>query len=77
MKRHQVLLFTCYTLLFARYPAPGTLSFLTYYLLKHPHVMRKLREEIDTTIGDRPMNVKDVNKLPYLLGEKFRILFCS
>ena len=48
-----------------------------YYLLKNPEAMRKLREEIDTTIGDRPMNVKDVNKLPYLLGEHILILFCS
>ena len=36
-----------------------------------------VNEEIDTTIGDRPMNVKDVNKLPYLLGKHIHILFCS
>lgn len=45
------------------------LTFMTYYLLKNPEAMRKLREEIDTLIGNRPMTVKDINKLPYLLGK--------
>ena len=45
------------------------LSFITYFLLKNPDAMRKLREEVDTKIGDRPMTVQDVNKLPYLLGK--------
>ena len=45
------------------------LSFITYFLLKNPDTMRKLREEVDTKIGDRPMTVQDVNKLPYLLGK--------
>ena len=45
------------------------LTFVVYYLLKNPEAMRKLREEIDTRIGDRPVTVKDVNKLPYLLGQ--------
>ncbi|KAH9922470.1 cytochrome P450 [Fomitopsis serialis] len=44
----------------------GTLSFLTYYLLKHPHVIRKLREEVDEVFGDRPPQVDDLGKLPYL-----------
>ena len=47
------------------------LTFIVYYLLKNPEALRKLREEIDTNIGDRPMNVQDVNKLPYLIGERF------
>ncbi|KAI0785558.1 cytochrome P450 [Abortiporus biennis] len=46
----------------------GALSFAVYYLLKNPESMRKLRDEIDEKIGDRPMNVNDVNKLPYLLA---------
>ncbi|KAL1937786.1 hypothetical protein VTO73DRAFT_12805 [Trametes versicolor] len=46
----------------------GMLTFTVYYLLKNPATMRKLREEIDTLIGDRPMASKDVNKLPYLLA---------
>ena len=44
-----------------------------YYLLKNPEAMRKLREEIDSKLGDRPMTVQDVNKLPYLLGESIAI----
>ncbi|KAI0767655.1 fatty acid hydroxylase [Fomes fomentarius] len=46
----------------------GTLTFIFYFLLRNPEALRKLREEIDTNIGDRPMNVHDVNKLPYLLA---------
>ncbi|KAI0783002.1 fatty acid hydroxylase [Abortiporus biennis] len=46
----------------------GTLTFIIYYLLKNPDAMRKLREEIDEKIGDRPMTVNEVNKLPYLLA---------
>ena len=45
------------------------LTFTLYYLLKNPEAMRKLREEIDTTLGGRPMTVQDVNTLPYLIGE--------
>ena len=46
----------------------GTLSFLTYYLLKHPRVMRKLREEVDEVLGDNLPQVNDLGKLPYLTG---------
>ncbi|KAI0629781.1 fatty acid hydroxylase [Trametes polyzona] len=46
----------------------GMLTFTVYYLLKNPEAMRKLREEIETKIGDRPMTSQDVNKLPYLLA---------
>ena len=46
------------------------LSFITYLLLKNPDAMRKLREEVNIKIGDRHMTVQDVNKLPYLLGQK-------
>lgn len=49
----------------------GMLTFITYYLVKNPEAMRKLREEIDTKIGSRPMTMSDVHKLPYLIG-KFR-----
>ena len=47
----------------------GMLTFVLYYLLKNPESMRKLREEIDEKIGKRPMTVKDINKLPYLIGK--------
>ncbi|KAI0075367.1 bifunctional P-450/NADPH-P450 reductase [Panus rudis PR-1116 ss-1] len=46
----------------------GLLSFVMYYLLRYPDTMRKLREEIDTKIGDRPMKPSDLHKLPYLLA---------
>ena len=51
------------------------LTFTTYFLLKNPEAMRKLREEIDTKIGDRPVAAKDVNQLPYLLGKSFVFAF--
>ena len=47
----------------------GLLTFIVYYLLKHPEAMRRLREEVDTMIGERPMTIDDVHKLPYLIGE--------
>ena len=52
------------------------LTFTIYFLLKNPEAMRKLREEIDREIGDRPMTVRDVNKLPYLLGESADTVCC-
>ncbi len=45
------------------------LTFVTYFLLKNPETYRKLREEIDTKVGDRPVTTQDVGKLPYLLGK--------
>ena len=53
----------------------GVLSFVLYYLLKNPEAMRKLREEIDTKIGQRSMTVDDVNKLPYLIGKS--AIYCT
>ncbi|KAM5540807.1 hypothetical protein V8D89_005451 [Ganoderma adspersum] len=46
----------------------GMLTFATYFILKNPETYRKLREEIDTKIGDRSMTTHDVGKLPYLLA---------
>ncbi|RPD57416.1 bifunctional P-450/NADPH-P450 reductase [Lentinus tigrinus ALCF2SS1-7] len=46
----------------------GMLTFTIYFLLKNPEALRKLREEVDTKLGDRPMGVQDVNKFPYLLA---------
>lgn len=45
------------------------LTFITYYLVKNPEAMRKLREEIEAQIGNRPMTAADVHKLPYLIGK--------
>ncbi|GJE90379.1 bifunctional P-450/NADPH-P450 reductase [Phanerochaete sordida] len=46
----------------------GMLTFTLYYLIKYPETMRKLREEVDTVIGDRAMTADDLNKLPYLIA---------
>ncbi|KAJ3555497.1 hypothetical protein NM688_g2547 [Phlebia brevispora] len=46
----------------------GMMSFALFFLAKNPEAMRKLREEIDAMIGRRPMEVKDLNNLPYLLA---------
>lgn len=47
----------------------GTLSFMCYYLLKNPESMRRLREEIDEVLGDQEIQLADLNKLPYLIGQ--------
>jgi hypothetical protein len=47
----------------------ATLRFLTYYLLKHPNVMCKLRDEIEEVIGTEQPQYEHLSKLPYLTGE--------
>ncbi|KAJ7579317.1 cytochrome P450 [Mycena floridula] len=44
----------------------GMLSFTVYLLLRHPEAMSKLRAEVDTVIGARPLQKEDLTKLPYL-----------
>ena len=44
------------------------MSIIIYYLIKCPEAMRKLREEIDSVLGDRQMTADDLARLPYLLG---------
>lgn len=46
----------------------GMLSFATYYLLKSPEAMRKLHQEIDDVCGDRPVQLDDLSRLPYVNG---------
>lgn len=46
----------------------GTLTFICYYLLKNPECMRKLREEVDDVLGDQPVQLGDLSKLPYLVA---------
>ena len=48
------------------------LTFAMYHLLKNPEAMRKLREEVDTVIGDRAMTADDLSRLPYLIGAPVR-----
>ncbi|KAI0729796.1 cytochrome P450 [Fomitopsis betulina] len=44
----------------------ATLSFFTYYVLKKPEVLRKLRAELDEVLGGEVPQLGDFNKLPYL-----------
>ncbi|KAI0823975.1 cytochrome P450 [Trametes gibbosa] len=46
----------------------GMLVFAVYYLLTNPDAMRKLRDEIDATLGGRPLTTKDLNTMPYLIA---------
>ncbi|EIN10223.1 cytochrome P450 oxidoreductase OrdA-like protein [Punctularia strigosozonata HHB-11173 SS5] len=46
----------------------GMLGFTTYYLLKNPHALEKLREEIDSLLGDQPIQYSDISKMPYLVA---------
>ncbi|ESK87864.1 cytochrome p450 [Moniliophthora roreri MCA 2997] len=46
----------------------GMLSFTTYYLIKNPHAMRKLQNEIDRVLAGRPMKAEDMDRLPYLIA---------
>ena len=44
----------------------GLLSFAFYELLKHPESYRKAQEEVDSVIGQGPIKVEHMGKLPYL-----------
>ncbi|KAJ7579319.1 fatty acid hydroxylase [Mycena floridula] len=44
----------------------GMLSFIIYFLLRNPESLRKLRIEVDTVVGARPLRTEDLSKLPYL-----------
>ncbi|KAK7038997.1 hypothetical protein VNI00_010389 [Paramarasmius palmivorus] len=44
----------------------GMMSFMTYYLIKNPHVMRKLQAEVDEVLGGQPPQLQDLSKMPYL-----------
>ncbi|KAJ3826077.1 fatty acid hydroxylase [Lentinula raphanica] len=44
----------------------GLMSFMTYYLIKHPETMRKLQTEIDEVLGGQPVQYQDLSKMPYL-----------
>lgn len=51
----------------------GMLTFATYFLLKNPSTLRKLREEIDDVCGDRPITLERLSCMPYLIGESFSL----
>jgi cytochrome P450/NADPH-cytochrome P450 reductase len=52
------------------------LAFVTYEILKHPEVLLKLRAEIGKVLGDRPISLEDLPRMPYtiaVLRETLRI----
>ncbi|KAF7980075.1 hypothetical protein HWV62_39868 [Athelia sp. TMB] len=49
-----------------KHPLVSTLSFIIYYILKNPEVMRKLRDEIDSVCGVERIRADHLAKLPYL-----------
>ncbi|KAJ7740485.1 fatty acid hydroxylase [Mycena maculata] len=46
----------------------GMMTFMVYYLLKNPETMRTLRAQVDTVLGERPIQYEDFDKLPYLIA---------
>jgi len=44
----------------------GLLSFLFYYLVKHPEAYRKAQAEVDEVIGTESIQAHHVTKLPYI-----------
>ncbi|KAJ7910393.1 fatty acid hydroxylase [Mycena leptocephala] len=44
----------------------GMLTFAIYHLLRTPAALRKVRAEVDEVIGNRPAQVEDLSKMPYL-----------
>ncbi|KAB5577830.1 putative bifunctional P-450:NADPH-P450 reductase [Coniochaeta sp. 2T2.1] len=44
----------------------GLLSFAFYQLIKNPEAYRKAQEEVDTVIGEGPIKVEHMGKLPYI-----------
>jgi cytochrome P450/NADPH-cytochrome P450 reductase len=44
----------------------GLLSFAFYQLLKHPEAYRKAQQEVDDLIGEGPIKVEHMSKLPYI-----------
>jgi hypothetical protein len=45
------------------------LTFAVYHLMKNPDALAKLRAEIDEVLGDQPIQLSDISKMPYTIGE--------
>ncbi len=75
MKRHLVSLFVALHIAVLTKDAPGLLTFTLYHLVKTPGAMRKLKEEVDRVLGNRRIQLEDVDKLDYTIGgsRTFRI----
>lgn len=44
----------------------GALSFVFYYLLKHPECIKKARDEVDSVVGDQPVQHEHLSRLSYI-----------
>lgn len=44
----------------------GLLSFVFYYLLKHPETLQRAQQEVDDVAGTSPLTVEHLAKLPYI-----------
>jgi cytochrome P450 len=66
------------TLFFAGHETSShALTWAWYLLSRHPHVVERMREELDAVVGERAPTVDDLKSLPYLeqvVKESLRIL---
>ncbi|PVG00114.1 bifunctional P-450/NADPH-P450 reductase [Serendipita vermifera] len=62
--RYQLLTF----LIAGHETTSGMLSFIMYELLKHPHAYAKVQEEVDRILGNEPIRLEQVSKLPYIVA---------
>ncbi|MCS3600395.1 cytochrome P450/NADPH-cytochrome P450 reductase [Bacillus sp. JUb91] len=70
--RYQIITF----LIAGHETTSGLLSFTTYFLLKHPEVLKKAYEEVDQILGDSTPSYKQVLNLKYIrmiLNESIRL----
>lgn len=70
--RYQIITF----LIAGHETTSGLLSFTTYFLLKHPEVLKKAYEEVDQILGDSTPSYKQVLNLKYIrmiLNEAIRL----
>lgn len=50
------------------------LTFVMYHLGKNPDALAKLRAEIDEVLGDQPIQLTDIPKMPYVVGKSLSFL---
>jgi cytochrome P450 len=43
----------------------NTLTWLLYMLAQHPHVEKRVQEEVDAALADKPLSVSTIARLPY------------
>lgn len=53
------------------------LNFVIYYLLKYPDVYRKLQQEVDSVLGQDPIQPEHLSKLPYVVGMPLLTVRCQ